>query len=1141
VSLFRPRKKTLLTLAVIVLAVALSGGFYLWHVPLDMDRYKGRIIAECEDITGATLTTGAATLRILPSPYIEVSDVRMSTPTGELLTTDFMKLHVSILPFFLKKVVIKKMTVEGWTLHVRRETDGSVALRDIYERIIKRKHIVSVNSMRLEEGRLVIEDKLGGRDLLVKAGLKRGQITLRGGAFNFQANLALEGGTSVYTRGTAEKVEGKIRIRGRGMVAGLDLATLSAYVKRPALKGSVSGDITFIYGNDLVLSGPVNYKDLSINEPSLAARPMHSPSGKASIAFRLKENTLTLKATKARLAMDDFIINGSMSLTGSPSEPEDLAIGLNLKTTPIPIKKVKSLVLDRIFSNKKLAWINEITPLGGAISVKGLTLNTTVKELRTSETLSRPGAMRLEAGLEGLNFRHAILGVEEIKDLNGGLILTDGSIDIHDVSAVIGTGSIKKLSYKMDNLLSAGKATSYDLSLLGHMDAGRAIALTIRVFRDSGESVKKQLRKISATGDTRIKFDLHGKIDVENSTRFSVNLGLKEATFRYEDFPISFTSLDGNIDVDNKRFTFTDLSMSDSANSRIKAEGYVRDYTAPYPYFHLKTSGSVYGGTLSALTSGTALDGMVLDDALSFSSTMVGEMKALDVKSDINLDSTGVEYQKLFKKDAGIALSISSELLLKDGEVEIKKAAISTAGTTLDVKGSFTPGQNGKGPYNIFIETKKARLYDLADITPLIIKKADTAGIVNIILKASRNHGEKSSIYSGLISVKKGSFATPLTEEPFKAFELFLDFEGDKAKLRLPEIKMGKSDLHGSIEVSSLSKKIIKFNLSSKRFESSDFWGDGEEAPGQWLAKVETLGLKGKADKKTPIRFTGSGKISVSTGRVLGEEVRDLKGVLQLRSEAISLDPIVFITKGGTVSGKTVLYRDNKSPTLFEGSASLTGLHLKELLVRLGAKKDILTGTLNGNIEIECQRGRTPFARCLNGKTYLKAERGRMWKFRIISKIFSIVNIISIDELFKKGLPYRSLTGDFAIKEGVISTDNLLFSSDSMKMSAVMDIDSADGTIEATLGIHPFVTIDKVVTTIPLIGWIIGGEEKSSVSLYYSIKGPLKKPVVEPARIKNIKKGIIAKMERLITSPIKIIKESSKMMNHKNKKGKSHE
>jgi len=1128
---FIPRKKILALMAVLILAVAIAAGYYLWRVPLDITRYRGTIISRIEDVTGADITTGDASLRILPSPYLEVKNVRMTFRDEEVLKARVMKLHISILPIFLKKIVIERMTMEGWKLNARRRPDGTMALVDIYENVIKRKHIVSIKTMRLASGRLTLVDNMGGRDLRVKATFKRGQVERKDGVFRFQADLGLEDGASVFAHGEVGKSEKGIYLKGRATLANMDLAELSKYAKRPDLKGRASGDISFTYSDSLKLSGLVNYKDLTLNEPSLSAKPLHSGSGKAGFAISLVKKDLSLKIKKARLDMDDYVVKGSVDLAGDVTRPQDLSIDLNLESTPIPAREVKALVLDRVFKDKELRWINDFTSLGGAVSVKSFILKGTVNEISEGTAFKRTGAMRLEAGLEGLSFHHGALGPEEVRNLFGGFTLADGSLAFHGLSAKVGTGFIEKLSYSMKDLYTKKRPTSYDLSLAGHMDAGRAIKLTIRLFRDSGKDVKRQLRRIAATGDTRVKFNLKGKIDVKDSAWFSVNLGLSKATFRYEGFPLSFTSLDGNIEIDNNRFTFTDIAARDSANSTLRVNGYIRDYTGANPFFRLETRGSVYGGTLSAFTGGTVLEDLRTDDALSFTSRIEGQKKSLKVDAEADLGPTGLEYGKLIKKNVGVPLVLTMKLILKERAIEIKKASLRTVGTSLNLKGSFNRGDK-RGPFSLFIESKKARIYDLADMTPLIVKRADTAGTLNVILKVSRGRRQRKPGYSGIISLKKGHFSSSLTEEPLKALDLFLDFEGDSAKLRIPTAKVGASDIHGSLEITSISKGLIKLNLASDNLDTSDIWGEGRDGLGQWLEKIRSLGGAKKRGKKV---ITGSGKISINRGTVLDEEVRDLKGEILMSPQFVRIDPIVFLTKGGAVKGMALLYRGDTGKLLFRGTAGLTGIDLKALLTRFGAKKDILTGTLNGDIAISCRRNAKPFARCLNGKIHVRAEKGRMWKFQVISKIFSIVNIISIDELFKKGLPYKSITSDFAIKDGVITTDDLLFDSDSMRMSAVMSLDSAEGTIDATLGVHPFVTIDKVVTNIPLVGWIIGGKEKSSVSLYYSIKGPLKKPAVEPARIKNIQKGIIGKMERLITSPIKIIEMGTGMLNNKDK------
>ncbi len=1128
-----PRKKTLAILAVIIMGAALAAAYYLWRVPIDITSYKGAIISRIEDVTGANLTAGSARLGLLPAPYLEARDVHMSKGNKSILDARAVRLHISILPLFLRKIVVERMSMEGWRLAVLRRPDGSMPLREIYERVIKRRHMVTVKSMALADGVLVVEDRMGERDFMMKAVMGRGRVERHEDAIRFQANLGLEDGTEIFTRCEVTKPEGRFRLRGSATVADMDLARLKSYVKHPTLSGRASTDLDFTYEDGLRARGRINYRDITMLAPQISARPLRSGTGTADFRLGLREKDIELEIRKAEVDMDDYVVSGEADLKGDLEKPSTLALDLRLQSTPIPAKTVKTLVMDRVFKDKKIAWINEVQPLGGAVSVKAFHLKATMGAIGQKGSFTRPGVMRLEAGLEGLRFRHKILGPEEVSNLFGKLLITGGTIDFKDVSGRVGTGLVERLSYRMENIGAKNKHLTYDLSLLGHMDAGRAIGLTIRLFRNSGEAVKKQLRRISATGDTRVKFILKGTMDVKGSSKFSVNLGFRKATFRYDGFPLSFTSLDGNIDIDNRRFTFTDLFMRDGADSSMALNGYIRDYTGPTPYLSLDGKGSIYGGTLSAFFTGTTLEGLSTVDAVPFSARVKGPLEDLRVKYEADLGPAGIGYRALLGKKAGVPLSLTTELLIKKNTIEIKKTDLKTLATSIRLKGTMGRGKRS-GSYNIFVEARKARLYDLADITPLVDKRADTAGTLNIILKAWRKSRGAAPIYKGVISLEKGHFTSPLAAEPVKSLEIFAELDGRGASIRIPKAKIGTSEFQGSIKVPSIARKKMEMNFVSRRLDTSDIWGEGTEALADWSRRIRDLGLEEKR-KNNEKPLTGTGKISIKSGRVLGTEVKDFKSEILMSPQFIRLDPIVFITKGGTVKGKSVLFREQTSPHTFEGSASLTGIHLKELLRDLGAKKDILTGDLYGNIEISCRRGTKPFSRCLDGKAFVKAEHGRMWKFQVISKIFSIVNIISIDELFKRGLPYRSITGDFKIKKGVITTDDLLFDSDSMRMSAVISLDTTRKTIDSTLGVHPFVTIDKIVTNIPLVGWIIGGKEKSSVSLYYTIKGPLKTPSVEPARIKNIQKGILGKIERLITSPIKVIQMGSDILVPKDK------
>ena len=161
-------------------------------------------------------------------------------------------------------------------------------------------------------------------------------------------------------------------------------------------------------------------------------------------------------------------------------------------------------------------------------------------------------------------------------------------------------------------------------------------------------------------------------------------------------------------------------------------------------------------------------------------------------------------------------------------------------------------------------------------------------------------------------------------------------------------------------------------------------------------------------------------------------------------------------------------------------------------------------------------KGAAPFARRINGSATIIVEGGRLWKFGFITDIFSFVNIISLDELFTTGLPYKDITGTFTMNRGTISTSDLAFDSDSLRMSAIGRLQMPENTIDLTLALHPFVTIDRIITNIPIVGWIITGKEESTVSFYFDIEGPLSDPDITPLPVKTIEKGVLGILQRLL-------------------------
>ena len=85
----------------------------------------------------------------------------------------------------------------------------------------------------------------------------------------------------------------------------------------------------------------------------------------------------------------------------------------------------------------------------------------------------------------------------------------------------------------------------------------------------------------------------------------------------------------------------------------------------------------------------------------------------------------------------------------------------------------------------------------------------------------------------------------------------------------------------------------------------------------------------------------------------------------------------------------------------------------------------------------------------------MKVGQGKLWKFIVMSKFLSIINIFSIDELLKPGMPYKHITGDFDITEGIVRSNNIYLESDTLRMTAMGEINIPDQYIDSVLMLQP--------------------------------------------------------------------------------------
>jgi uncharacterized protein YhdP len=162
----------------------------------------------------------------------------------------------------------------------------------------------------------------------------------------------------------------------------------------------------------------------------------------------------------------------------------------------------------------------------------------------------------------------------------------------------------------------------------------------------------------------------------------------------------------------------------------------------------------------------------------------------------------------------------------------------------------------------------------------------------------------------------------------------------------------------------------------------------------------------------------------------------------------------------------------------------------------------------------------------LHGSLRLEVENGVIKRFNILSKIFSILNVSQLfkgrfPDLKTRGLPFHQIEAAIDVNNGVVSTEDFLVNSDAMRITLLGKVDLGKNRIDAKIGVHPLVTLDAVLSNVPVAGYILTGKDKAFLSYVYEVKGDLDDPKIEAIPIKSAGEGLFGIIKRLLETPLR--------------------
>jgi uncharacterized protein involved in outer membrane biogenesis len=330
--------------------------------------------------------------------------------------------------------------------------------------------------------------------------------------------------------------------------------------------------------------------------------------------------------------------------------------------------------------------------------------------------------------------------------------------------------------------------------------------------------------------------------------------------------------------------------------------------------------------------------------------------------------------------------------------------------------------------------------------------------------------------------------------------------------------RLSKSD---SEKISTESVKRLTFKISSTQLDLDPLFPKKKETTPTSFEKV----------KDWLLNWSFEGRVEIDQGNLRNFHYQELKAEMKTVDGKLHIHPFQFKADGGDFWGEGWIQPTERG-IRFEMKPRLSNMEAKAFLRTFFQKgeeeKTVVTGRMHIQ-KVELRGEGENFQKIkesLNGKLNLDVENGAIEKANILSKIFSILNVSQwfkgrLPDLKTNGLPYRDITATVLVKDGIASTDDFLIDSDAMRITVLGKVDLGKNWMDARVGVHPLVTIDTILSSVPIAGYILTGKDKAFISYFYEVRGNLDDPKIEAIPFKSIEEPSWGIIKRLLETPLR--------------------
>jgi hypothetical protein len=163
-------------------------------------------------------------------------------------------------------------------------------------------------------------------------------------------------------------------------------------------------------------------------------------------------------------------------------------------------------------------------------------------------------------------------------------------------------------------------------------------------------------------------------------------------------------------------------------------------------------------------------------------------------------------------------------------------------------------------------------------------------------------------------------------------------------------------------------------------------------------------------------------------------------------------------------------------------------------------RDEVITGRYSLAASLNNQTADAGIIRSLNGKLDFKARAGRIHRYGILAKVLALLNLTEIfkgklPDIAKEGFAYDTITAQGKFEDGKFVLQEGIINGASMTIVYRGSVNILDETLNLSVFVSPFKTIDSIVKKIPLVNNVLGGR---LVSIPFAVHGKWSDYTVTP-------------------------------------------